>query len=75
MTTHLEELDRSRTIRELGGEVWSELSQRIPEEDADWKTRGKLVDIVMGVLARHAGKLIENDKDMPVEPLLENPKG
>jgi len=59
----------SRTIRELGGEFWAEIEQRISEEEADWKTREKLADILMGVLARHAGKLIENDKDLPVEPL------
>lgn len=60
---------KPRTIRELGGEVWSELSAAIPEEEADWKVKNKVVDIVMAVLARYEGSVIENDADLPVEPL------
>ena len=69
MTTHHNEKRTPRTIRELGGEFWAEITRRIPEEDVDWKTKGRLVDILMGVLARHTGKVIENDEGLPVEPL------
>jgi len=31
--------------------------------------RTGFVDIVMGVLARHAAVLVENDSDLPVDPL------
>ncbi|MEL7060882.1 MAG: hypothetical protein AAGN46_12740 [Acidobacteriota bacterium] len=58
-----------RTVRELGGEFYSEIFHRIPENAVNWKEKELLVDIFMGVMARHAGKVIENDKDLPVEPL------
>jgi hypothetical protein len=58
---------RQRTIRELGGEIWAELGP-IPEIDLRWDVRDTIVDIVMGVLARHAGAVLENDQDIPVEP-------
>lgn len=57
-----------RTIRELGGEVWAE-AQSIEEAAANWELVNKLVDVVMGVLARHTGAVIVNDRDLPVEPL------
>lgn len=60
------------TIRELGGEIWSELRDRVSEDDVDWRTKNVVVDIVMGVLARHDGKLIVNDKDIPVNALEES---
>ena len=63
-----------RTVRELGGEIWSELVNRISEEEIDWQAKNKVVDIVIGVLARHSGKVIENDKDLPVDPLSEKEK-
>ena len=67
-----------RTIREIGGEVWGEieLARRHAERENsdafavfDWTTSHLVVDIVMGVLACHAGKLLTNDADLPVEPL------
>ncbi len=57
-----------KTIRELGGDVWAEL-HRIPEPELDWKTRERIVDIVMGVLARHTDLEVRNDEDLPVSPL------
>ena len=60
-----------RTVRELAGEVWSELNYRVTEEEVHWKTVEKVPDIVMGVLARHVGKIIGNDEDTPVERLPE----
>jgi hypothetical protein len=57
-----------RTIRELGGEVWAELSS-LPEGDLPWQVRSDVVDVVMGVLARHGGSVLENDPDLPVAPL------
>jgi len=59
----------TRTVRELGGEVWSELERCDVAHDVDWRVRNAIVDLVMGVLARHAGKQIENDADLPVTPL------
>ena len=59
----------SKTIRELGGEIWSELNERVSEEDARFDVKNRIVDIVMGVLARHEGATIRGDEDLPVEAL------
>ncbi|UJR79998.1 hypothetical protein [Sandaracinus amylolyticus] len=59
---------RSRSVRELGGEIWSEL-RRLPESDLRWDVNEAVVDIVIGVLARHVGSMLLNDADLPVEPL------
>jgi hypothetical protein len=75
MTTRNRSDVRVATIRQLGGEIWSEISQRIPEAHADWRAKGKFVDVVMGVLARHAGEFLENDADLPVDPLGEFEEG
>jgi len=56
----------TKTIRELGGEIWSELQHF---EGLDWKLGNRITDVVMGVLARHDGSLMVNDKDLPVTPL------
>ncbi len=58
---------RVRTVREIGGEIWTELHS-IPEGDLRWDVRNAIVDVVMGVLARHAGNVLENDPDLPVQP-------
>lgn len=58
-----------RTVRELCGEVFAELRTRFPEEKVHWQVKSEIVDMVMGVLARHAGTRIEMDEDLPVEPL------
>lgn len=65
----MEHVKDVRTVRELGGEVWTELEYLIPEARLAWQVKGEVVDIVMGVLARHVGAEIENDPDLPVEPL------
>lgn len=62
---------KRRTIRELGGEVWSELRTEISEEEASWHVKNRIVEIMMAVLARHSGTIIENDADLPVAPLPE----
>lgn len=67
-TSDAEGRRRVRTIRELGGEVWAELSS-IPETDLRWEVRNAVVDVMMGVLARHSGSILENDRDLPVAPL------
>ena len=59
---------RTKTVRELGGEIWAELSSRIPEETITWSIKNDLIDLIMGVLARHDGITIENDPDDPVTP-------
>ncbi|WP_437913732.1 hypothetical protein WME73_46060 [Sorangium sp. So ce302] len=55
-------------MRELGGEIWAEISRRIPDDELDWQRKNKMVDLIMGVLARHIGNTIENDPDLPVFP-------
>ncbi len=63
-----------KTIRELGGEIWSEITMEkqfnsssqinlIPFEADD-----ALIELIMGVLARHENSKIVNDKDFPVAP-------
>jgi hypothetical protein len=56
------------TVRELGGEIWAELSS-LPDGELPWQTADRIVDLVMGVIARHVGAAIRNDADLPVEPL------
>lgn len=62
-----------RSIRELGGELWEELTF-LYDSGLDWKLVNSIVDIAMGVLARHSGKVIQNDRDMPVAPLPHRPR-
>jgi hypothetical protein len=59
----------TRTVRELGGEIWAELRTAELAQQIDWQVRGAFVELVMGLLARHAGKRLENDSDLPVTPL------
>jgi hypothetical protein len=56
------------SVRELGGEVWAELSS-FSDSELDWQIKNRIVDLVMGVVARHAGAAIMNDTDLPVLPL------
>src|SRR6266545_1441265 len=65
MTTSTPERPRARTIRELGGEILGELFS-MPPDQLRWDVRNVVVDVVMGVLARHAGTTLENDPDLPV---------
>ena len=69
MTTPHSENRSTRTVRELGGEIWSELQKGDLAQRVDWRARDAVVGVVMGVLARHAGIVIENDSDLPVTPL------
>jgi hypothetical protein len=57
-----------RTVRELAGEIWAE-TKYLEGYDLNWKMIESVLDVVMGVLARHEGKLIVNDADLPVTPL------
>ena len=56
------------TVRELGGEIWAELSS-FPDRELPWETKNRIVDVVMGVIARHAGAVVKNDPDLPVTTL------
>ena len=56
------------TVRELGGEIWAELSL-FPDEELHWEIKNRIVNVVMGVIARHAGTVVKNDLDLPVTPL------
>jgi hypothetical protein len=68
----------TRTVRELSGELFAELSESVtrgeaPSEVIEADRHGVLVawvtDIVLGTLARYEGFLIVNDNDLPVTPL------
>lgn len=61
-----------RTVRELGGEIWAELQMSFEESQLDCQTRNNVVDLVMGVLARYDGAIIENDVGLAVLPLPKN---
>ena len=63
----------TRTIRELGGEIYAELAREFAESELPWKVRCDIVDLVMAVLARHDGVVLQNDSDIPVLPLADNP--
>ena len=67
-TNSTEDCRNTRSVRELGGEILSELD-RIPDDNVHWKIKVEINELVMGVLARYCGFIIENDKDFPVEPL------
>jgi hypothetical protein len=58
---------QTRTIRELGGEIWAELKMRGGEEQR--KFASEVSDMIMAVLARYDRHVIMNDEDFPVEPL------
>jgi hypothetical protein len=51
-------------VRELGGEIWSEL-RSLPEAELHWQISNRVIDVLMGVLARHLGAQIRNDPDLP----------
>jgi len=70
----------SKTLRELGGEMWAEI-MRIQVFNSSSPLAGltidqtnAVVDLIMGVLARHEGKSIAQDKDLPVAPLPADPQ-
>lgn len=71
---------KERTVRELGGEIGAEFeyeARRARQAGVEPIIRGlisvereaDLIDLIMAVLARHEGKIIVIDKDLPVEPL------
>ena len=57
------------TVRELGGEIWAEMTIHIDDQDLAVEVKHSLIDLITRVLARHVGERIENDLDLPVEPL------
>ena len=62
-----------KTVREFGGEISATLTKlQLTEDpvikDVDIKITGYIVDVAMGILARHIGTTIEQDNDLPVEP-------
>ena len=66
-----------KTVRELTGEIWAELeseSRNAAMNGSPLKTMSvdalnRILDVIMGVLARHENTLLVNDRDLPVEPL------
>jgi hypothetical protein len=68
-TSNISSSERTHvTVRELGGEIWAELWS-FPDAELHWETKNRVVDLVMGVIARHVGATIRNDADLPVDPL------
>lgn len=66
-----------KTVRELTGEIWAELEQESrnaaangsPLHSLNMDALNRILDVVMGVLARYENTVIVNDRDLPVEPL------
>ena len=61
----------TKTIRELGGEIWAELSaeRQCPDSklsSLDWQQANDISDFVMSVLARHAGVTLIQDEGLEV---------
>lgn len=62
---------KTRTVRELSGEIWGEImnyytrANKKPNVD-DLEV---FIDTTLGVLARYCGATIENDENLPVQPL------
>jgi hypothetical protein len=61
--------EKARTVRELGGEFWAELTPRLDDLGVPWEAEAGVVDLVMAVLARYDGYVLLNDVDLPVAPL------
>jgi len=63
---------KSRTVRELAGEIWAEINyyyRKQPDlSSLDLAVLNTFLDVAMGTLARHSGEVITNDVDLPVEP-------
>jgi hypothetical protein len=59
--------NKSCTVRELGGELWASLAAA-PIAGLDWESKNQIVELAMGILARHIGAAIVNDEDLPVTP-------
>ena len=62
-----DDLQRAASPRLLGGAFWSAFND-IPSERLHWKVASEIVDISVGVLARHIDELLVNDPDNPVIP-------
>ena len=60
-----------KTVRELSGEIWAEINKAhwVRGDEVDLAMFNGFVDVSLGVLARHIGCIIQNDTDLPVEPL------
>ncbi len=66
-----------KTVRERAGEIlaeiiqesWNAASNGTPLVSINREALDRIVDIIMGVLARHGNVMIVNDSDLPVEPL------
>ena len=70
MTTKSSETSKkTRSVRELGGEIWAEMKYRVDEDTVRFDVKHQLADLIMGVLARHIGSEIVDDDGLPVEPL------
>jgi hypothetical protein len=59
---------QERTVRELAGEIWAEITQHYlrTNRQIDVGDLQIVTDIVLRVLARHVNCVIKNDKDLPV---------
>lgn len=70
---------KNRTVRELGGEVWAEITVRMLHGDGKLKdlqveVLHEIIDLMTAVLARYKGTIIEDDAELPVVPLEPYPR-
>jgi hypothetical protein len=66
--------NKPSNIRELGGEIIGEVTRRQRDPNhalskVGWEDAGRIVDLVMSVLARHVGEQLADDPELPVPPL------
>jgi hypothetical protein len=48
----------NRTVRELSGEIWAEMTIHIEDQELPVEVKHRIVDLITGVLARHVGEVI-----------------
>ena len=66
----MQTVENEVTVRELGGEIWTEVSGLCREGlNLEVSDLNEFIDTAVGVLARHTGKTLVNDPDLPVVPL------
>ena len=68
----------TKTIRELGGEIWAELNSARESPAStlgalNWKQTIAISEFVMSVLARHVGVRLIQDEGLEVSPLPTEP--
>lgn len=64
----ISEANADINIRLLAGEVWSEMQRHALSGtiNIDSRSSGRVIDVLMLVLARHEGRTLKNDPGLPV---------